>query len=972
MKKKVLYITPLAIHGIAEDKFLSLAKAGISLFDPLFVFVAKNPFQDILRREGINYHEVQGFIGLAKFLQKESYDAIHFYGPDKLVEIVATNARNNVNLIYTSFDRKVPNSKYLSKIKLTQDLIGSRDFIGLNRSLLKNYSLASHLNILVLAKSSDELDFESILGLAKHLKETKSNLKIKIHYEGELRASLKARLEGQHLANFVDFLGTRDFDFNNALCYLDFNSKSLKLELLEAAFKQIPIVARNNRENNILFQSKRLGFLFQDGKEIAGFLEACKNLDRSQLALSEEFLVESSLEYYSTLYFNKTIKLEKQSEKKDEPIYMVVPYSIYGGGEIYLKNHIEKGTFQNVHLVFLSPANQLLAQMKDKVGCSVINGIRELDLFLVQRAAKNVLFYNSGSVAKVLARLKGNLRLNIAEVVHSTLQWADSMHGIDRRFVDKIYVVAEMVARQWGLVRYEVLPAVVDEKKFKIAKRSSDKIVVGTVARFSPEKDLKRVVDVASCLDDNYKFVIVGKDGGTKKEVEDYIKFKRLSHRIELKDYREDIEQEYAGFDCFLLTSKIEGTPLTILEAKAASVPVVVPDVGAIKEMVRKGDGRVYNINESARNIAFYIKEVTKGKRASLEIDRGFPSVEISNRKYDLVIIADTDPMLYFHSCLMIAEMMAFLGKNVYTINKQDKFKNYKNELHILNQANNIILYRMSDFPEEVKRVQHRGIPVGYSIDDNIFFDPSSSIRSVIKQSNYCIANNETLTKALKDLNPNSFCVGPSTYWAELFTKKGIGLSEPNNDDGIRIGITYGPAHRTAVAGIVEDLCYNLKNINRKIEIVYFHDAPLAINFSSNITLELHPYTTGNDPFSWYRKLFSLRLDLVYVCFAEDSPIIRSKSNVKFRESSFMKIPLFALDTTEMIYKDWIKNGFNGYHMNDRVKLMNALKETILDKNELRRLGLNAYETLAGLTPDAVARKIWNIIEMQHTKEKKI
>jgi len=202
LKKKVLYITPLAIHGIAEDKFLSLAKAGISLFDPLFVFVAKNPFQDILRREGINYHEVQGFIGLAKFLQKESYDAIHFYGPDKLVEIVATNARNNVNLIYTSFDRKVPNSKYLSKIKLTQDLIGSRDFIGLNRSLLKNYSLASHLNILVLAKSSDELDFESILGLAKHLKETKSNLKIKIHYEGELRASLKARLEGQHLANF--------------------------------------------------------------------------------------------------------------------------------------------------------------------------------------------------------------------------------------------------------------------------------------------------------------------------------------------------------------------------------------------------------------------------------------------------------------------------------------------------------------------------------------------------------------------------------------------------------------------------------------------------------------------------------------------------------------------------------------------------------------------------------------------------
>lgn len=293
--------------------------------------------------------------------------------------------------------------------------------------------------------------------------------------------------------------------------------------------------------------------------------------------------------------------------------YIIIPYAIYGGAEVYLLNHLKDVDPSQVCFVFLARNNKLQQKLLQKKFECVHIDPPALIQFLQTKKASRVLFYNSKTVYVLLTKLKQQMpNLTIIEVIHSFMSWQDSMHNISRSAINKIFTVSNTVAKQWKLsTPYQVLPPVIDANIFRSTLRvKQNKITIGTVARFSPEKNLTKVVDIAARLDDNYQFVIVGEDGGTKKALQHYIKTKNLSHRVILKDYRDDIEQEYATFDLFLLTSTIEGTPITILEAQAMGIPVIAPNVGAIAEMLKEAD-YLYPAATLDQALADKIKQMT-------------------------------------------------------------------------------------------------------------------------------------------------------------------------------------------------------------------------------------------------------------------------------------------------------------------------------------------------------------------------
>jgi glycosyltransferase involved in cell wall biosynthesis len=63
-----------------------------------------------------------------------------------------------------------------------------------------------------------------------------------------------------------------------------------------------------------------------------------------------------------------------------------------------------------------------------------------------------------------------------------------------------------------------------------------------------------------------------------------------LGDGLRLLGRRDDIPELLARADCVLLTSDYEGCPLTVLEAMAASVPVVATRVGGVPELVADGE----------------------------------------------------------------------------------------------------------------------------------------------------------------------------------------------------------------------------------------------------------------------------------------------------------------------------------------------------------------------------------------------
>ncbi len=116
--------------------------------------------------------------------------------------------------------------------------------------------------------------------------------------------------------------------------------------------------------------------------------------------------------------------------------------------------------------------------------------------------------------------------------------------------------------------------------------------VVGMVARLDLQKGfeyLLRAVRELCVAFRELKVVIVG-EGPDRKAIEDMIQQCGLQSKVVLAGQHSDMPGVYAAMDIFVLPSLNEGLPMTILEAMAASKPVIATRVGAIPSLIKDGD----------------------------------------------------------------------------------------------------------------------------------------------------------------------------------------------------------------------------------------------------------------------------------------------------------------------------------------------------------------------------------------------
>jgi glycosyltransferase involved in cell wall biosynthesis len=119
-----------------------------------------------------------------------------------------------------------------------------------------------------------------------------------------------------------------------------------------------------------------------------------------------------------------------------------------------------------------------------------------------------------------------------------------------------------------------------------------NELAIGMIACFKPQKspmDFVRAADrIRRCVP-NTKFIMVG-DGGLRKRISILIKKFALDDRFILTGWCQNIPFILSALDIFVLTSLWEGLPISVLEAMAASVPVVVSDTGGVRDIVKDGE----------------------------------------------------------------------------------------------------------------------------------------------------------------------------------------------------------------------------------------------------------------------------------------------------------------------------------------------------------------------------------------------
>ncbi len=81
------------------------------------------------------------------------------------------------------------------------------------------------------------------------------------------------------------------------------------------------------------------------------------------------------------------------------------------------------------------------------------------------------------------------------------------------------------------------------------------------------------------------RFIVFG-EGPQRGELSRLIEREGAGHSIVLAGRSDRLEEIYPLFDIFVLTSRTEGTPLSLLEAMACRVACVASDVGGIGEAI--------------------------------------------------------------------------------------------------------------------------------------------------------------------------------------------------------------------------------------------------------------------------------------------------------------------------------------------------------------------------------------------------
>ena len=175
----------------------------------------------------------------------------------------------------------------------------------------------------------------------------------------------------------------------------------------------------------------------------------------------------------------------------------------------------------------------------------------------------------------------------------------DGVFAVSRELRDHL-VDEGFPARTAGVIYNGIEPGLLPSPETRALVRArlgvpANTMVVGTIARLDPVKNLQTLIAAIAALNQEQRataLVIVG-DGSERQALEHTAAEGGVARQVHFLGQREDARDWLAGCDIYANSSISEGVSLTILEAMAASLPVVATAVGGTPEVVDESCARL-------------------------------------------------------------------------------------------------------------------------------------------------------------------------------------------------------------------------------------------------------------------------------------------------------------------------------------------------------------------------------------------
>ena len=153
-----------------------------------------------------------------------------------------------------------------------------------------------------------------------------------------------------------------------------------------------------------------------------------------------------------------------------------------------------------------------------------------------------------------------------------------------------------------------------DKPNDELEKMTGEKIVM-TLARLTEQKDYKMFVDVAQNFDNSWKFVWIG---GTYEKAKELITDREIPSNVVFLGELPNASCYLHYANVFVLFSKFEGLPMSIIEAMSKGKFVIASNVGGIPELI---DDKVGSLVSSVEDATRMLKKHTPQSKNEFNSD---------------------------------------------------------------------------------------------------------------------------------------------------------------------------------------------------------------------------------------------------------------------------------------------------------------------------------------------------------------
>lgn len=156
------------------------------------------------------------------------------------------------------------------------------------------------------------------------------------------------------------------------------------------------------------------------------------------------------------------------------------------------------------------------------------------------------------------------------------------------------------------------------------------KFVIGTLAGLRKQKALDKLIFAFSIFQKAVPeaMLVIAGSGEEENKLRRLVQDQKLDNNVDFLGFRNDTANVLSGINLFALSSEYEGLPISMLEAMAMRIPVVVTAVGGIPEVITDGENGLLckygNYKEMAQKFFIIYKDIDA---RSMIAEKGYETV---------------------------------------------------------------------------------------------------------------------------------------------------------------------------------------------------------------------------------------------------------------------------------------------------------------------------------------------------------